>query len=310
MVVRCISKVANAYKLDRQTKRTFKSHGAIAYDDRILSWNVEKSQVSLWTVEGRLKIPFVTGQPQLELLKYQRGESDLAYIHGEFYLFATCEIEDPEELDPKGVLGVDLGMVNIAVDSDGETFSGRPVNNVRYRHRRLRKKLQQKGTKAAWRRLKKLSGKERRFATHVNHVISKRIVAKAQGTTRAIALEALTGIRARVTVRKSQRVTLHSWSFYQLGSFVAYKAHRAGVPVIEVDPRHTSRTCPVCGWVDKANRPTQSRFSCVVCGFAGLADYIASVNISRRAAVNLPYASDTVLTLDSPELVKGIGVAQ
>jgi putative transposase len=289
MVVRCISKVADAYKLDRQTQRTFKPHGAIAYDDRILSWNIDKSQVSLWTIEGRLKIPFVTGQPQLELLQYQRGESDLAYIRGEFYLFATCEIEDPEELDPKAVLGIDLGIVNIAVDSDGEIFSGSQVNHVRYRHRRLRKKLQQKGTKDSRRRLKKLSGKERHFATHVNHVISKRIVAKAQGTTRAIALEQLTGIRARVTARKSQRATLHSWSFHQLKGFVTYKAQRAGVPVFGVDPRNTSRTCPVCGWVDKANRPTQRSFLCTQCGFAGLADYIAAGNIARRAAVRLGY---------------------
>lgn len=296
MVVRCISKVADAYKLDRQTKRTFKPYGAIAYDDRILSWNVDKSQVSLWTMAGRLKIQFVAGHPQLELLKDQRGESDLAYIRGEFYLFATCEIEDPEELDPKGVLGVDLGIVNIATDSDGQTYSGRQVNNVRHRHRRLRKKLQSKGTKSTRRRLKKLAGKERRFATHINHVISKHIVAKAQDTTRAIALEQLTGIRDRVTVRKSQRATLHSWSFFQLKSFVAYKAKKAGVPVIEVDPCNTSRTCPLCGCVDKANRPSQEKFSCVVCGFAGLADYIASVNISRRAAVTLPHASDTAPT--------------
>jgi putative transposase len=84
---------------------------------------------------------------------------------------------------------------------------------------------------------------------------------------------------------------LHSWSFYQLKSFIAYKAQRAGVPLFEVDPRNTSRTCPACGCVDKRNRKTQSSFLCIVCGFAGLADYIASVNIGRRAQVNAPNVS-------------------
>ena len=121
-----------------------------------------------------------------------------------------------------------------------------------------------------------------------NHCISKKLVAKAKDTNRAIALEDLRGIRQRVTVRRSQRATLHSWAFFQLRSFVTYKAKGAGVPVFLVDPRNTSRTCPACGHVDKANRLSQSKFSCVVCGFAGLADQIAAINIGRRAAVNPP----------------------
>ena len=90
------------------------------------------------------------------------------------------------------------------------------------------------------------------------------------------------------TVRRSQRATLHSWAFYQLRSFVTYKAKQAGIPVVLVDPQNTSRTCPACGHIDKANCPNQSTFSCVVCGFAGFADHIAAVNISRRAVVNPP----------------------
>jgi IS605 OrfB family transposase len=136
--------------------------------------------------------------------------------------------------------------------------------------------------------LKQLSGTESRFARDVNHRISKRLVAKAKDTNRAIALEDLQGIRERVTVRRSQRATLHSWAFFQLRTFVTYKAKQVGVPVFLVDPRNTSRTCPACGHVDKANRPSQPKFSCVVCGYAGLADHIAAVNIGRRAAVNPP----------------------
>jgi IS605 OrfB family transposase len=288
VAVRAIAKVADAYKLDRKAKRTFKTKGRIAYDDRILSWRLQDQTVSIWTMNGRLRIPFVCGERQLEMLQTRQGESDLGLYKGLFFLSATCEVDEPKPINVDGALGVDLGVVNIAVDSDGQIHSARYTNNVRHRHRRLRAKLQAKGTRSAKRKLKRLSGKERRFAKDTNHCISKKLVAKAKDTNRAIALEDLRGIRTRVTVRRSQRATLHSWAFFQLRSFVTYKAKGAGVPVFLVDPRNTSRTCPACGHVDKANRLSQSKFSCVVCGFAGLADQIAAINIGRRAVVNPP----------------------
>lgn len=298
MVVRCIAKVADAYKLDKDTRRKFKPTGSIAYDNRVLSWRMSESTISIWTMDGRLRIPFVCGDRQRELLNSRLGETDLVMFRDKFFLSATCEIEEPELQEVKSALGVDLGVTNIAVDSDGEVHAASHVNNVRHRHRRLRAKLQAKGTRSAKRKLKKLSGKERRFAKDTNHRISKQIVAKAQGTRRAVALEDLSGIRTRVTARRKQRATLHSWAFRQLRSFVEYKAKRIGVPVILVDPRNTSRTCPNCGHIDKANRKSQSQFSCVVCGHAGLADEIAAINIGRRAVVNPPLvARDDVETV-------------
>lgn len=288
VVIRCIAKVTDAYKRDRRTRRTFKPHGSIAYDVRILSWKLDKNEISIWTVDGRQAIPFVCRERDKELLSGKRGESDLCLIRGEFYLLTACEVDEPTPKDVEDFLGVDLGVTNIATDSTGEVHQGKTVTNVRYRHRRLRKKLQSKGTQSSRRRLRKLSGKERRFATDVNHQISKRIVAKAERTGRGIALEDLKGIRDRVRARKPQRATLHSWSFHQLRTFIEYKAQLMGVPVVKVDPRNTSRTCPCCGHVDKANRPNQATFSCVDCGFSGLADHIAAVNIGRRAAVNPP----------------------
>jgi putative transposase len=190
--------------------------------------------------------------------------------------------------------GVDLGIVNLAVDSDGKVYSSAQVNGLRDRHRRLRQKLQRKGTRSVKRLLKKRSGREARFASDVNHTVSKRIVAVAQGTGRGIALEDLTGIRSRITARKPQRATLHGWSFSQLRAFLEYKARRLGLPLVLVDPRNTSRTCPVCGHIDQANRVSQSTFSCVACGFSGPADHIAALNtrVLGRAAVNRPNVSD------------------
>ncbi len=293
IVVRAEAKVSDTYKLDHRVKRTFRPHSAIAYDSRILRWKLTTSEVSIWTMTGRQTIPFVCGERQRILLQTQQGESDLAFVDGKFYLLATCNIETPEPGDVEGVLGLDLGVVNILTDSDGAVYSGAQVNGLRHRHRRLRAKLQAKGTKSARRLLKQRHQRESRFARDVNHHISKRIVAKAERTKRGIALEDLKDILARVRVRRPQRATLHSWSFAQLGSFVSYKATLAGVPVVYVDPAYTSQTCPACGHVSRSNRQSQSSFLCVRCGLAGLADAIAAMNVAvrGRVAVNRPYAA-------------------
>ena len=289
VVVRVLSKVVNGYKLDRKCLRKFKRHGSIAYDKRILSWKADA--VSIWTTGGRLKIPFVAGDRQKELLQHRSGEADLVLRNGEFYLHQVCEMEEPPPGDPREFLGIDLGIVNIAADSDGALYSGGQVNGLRKRHAKLRGRLQSKQTKAAKRLLKKRSRKEKRFATHVNHCISKSVVAKAKDSGRGIALEDLTHIRDRASVRKAQRRQHHSWAFSQLRQFIEYKARLAGVLVKLVDPRNTSRTCPQCGCIDKHNRPSQSLFSCVSCGFSAPADTVAASIIAGRGLVNDPYFS-------------------
>mgnify|MGYP001588352090 CR=1 FL=1 len=290
IVVRCVARVADAYKLDRKKLRQFKKHGAIAYDDRILSWKLDRHLVSIWTTAGRIKIPFVCGERQFRLLAHRQGESDLVYVDGRFYFLATCNVVDPTSRETKDFLGVDLGIANIAVDSDGENFSGGQIKGLRRRHADLRATLQAKGTKSAKRLLRKRSRKESRFARDVNHVISKRLVTKAEDTDRGIALEDLKGIRDRITVRRSQRRSQNSWSFNQLRTFVEYKATLAGVVVVLVDPRHTSQTCPVCRHCGRDNRPTRNLFRCTHCGLSGHADYLAALNIRGRAEVNRPHA--------------------
>lgn len=289
MAIRVISKVAEAYKRDKSKKPSFREHGAIVYDQRVLSWK-GLDRVSILTLQGRQLIPVVFGGYQAARLKCIRGQADLIYRNGTFYLAVVVDVPEPPTGEPGEWLGVDLGIVNLAADSDGDTYSGGHVNGLRKRHAKLRARLQAKGTKSAKRLLKKLSGKERRFARDVNHRIAKSLVAKAKGTGRGIALEDLKGIRERITVRKAQRRVQHSWAFHQLRSFIEYKARLAGVPVVLVSPRNTSRTCPACGHVARANRPSQALFRCVGCGFAGPADTIAAENI-RRVAVMQPYAA-------------------
>ncbi|WP_024756687.1 RNA-guided endonuclease InsQ/TnpB family protein [Streptomyces exfoliatus] len=263
----------------------FQSDAAQPFDDRCLSWQMDGSTVSIWTTSGRMKGLIFTGQAeQLALLAAcRKGESDLLLKDGRWYLVATCEIPEAAlNTAPEGFVGVDLGIVNIATTSTGARYSGRHLNRQRDADRRLREKLQKKGTKAAKRRAKRHAGKEARRVSDINHKISKCIVAEAQRTGRGIALEDLTGIRERVRLRKPQRVTLHSWSFRQLGTFIAYKARRAGVPVVYVDAAYTSRECSRCHHVDRRNRPSQAVFACQACGFVEHADLNSSHNIAAR----------------------------
>src|SRR5215216_2699362 len=110
MVIRALSKVGDAYKLDTKTKRTFRPTSAIAYDDRILSFAMPDSSVSIWTLDKRQSIPFVCGERQRALLASRRGETDLAFVRGNWYLFATCDVEAPEPIGIEDVLGIDLGV--------------------------------------------------------------------------------------------------------------------------------------------------------------------------------------------------------
>lgn len=262
----------------------FRPDAAQPFDDRILTWNLEQRTVSIWTVAGRIKgIPFVCSAEARKLLASRKGESDLVMREGMFFLIATIDLAEPEVFEPDGFLGVDLGIVNIATTSDGQIMSGRQVNRYRQRQRDLRSKLRQKRTKSAKRALKRVRRREARYATQRNHIIAKKLVAIAERTSRGIGLEDLSGIRQRVTAKKDQRARLHSWAFAQLGAFVEYKAKRAGVPVVHVDPRNTSRQCSECWHTHRSNRATQAKFACRSCGIVTHADHNGSRNIAHRA---------------------------
>jgi putative transposase len=294
VVVRMFAKVADAYKADKKRLRSFKPHGAIAYDDRILHWYTEKCAVSIWTVANRLHIPYSAGDHQHELLKYQQGESDLVYnkTTKEFFLLATCDIPHPDERQTDEALGIDMGVANIAVSSDGDIFSSELIEYTRKRYARLRSALQKKGTKSAKRHLKKMSGKQYRFQKDTNHIISKRIVETAQDTDRSIRVEDLTHIRARTTVRGSENRARHSnWAFAQLRIFLMYKAKLAGIKLEQVEPRYTSQRCFECGHIERANRKSQAQFLCCVCGHSNHADLNAAKNIAVWAAVVPPIVS-------------------
>lgn len=262
----------------------FRAQAAQPYDDRCLSWQYDARTVSIWTTAGRLKgVRFVCSADAFKMLqRYRKGESDLVERDGAFYLIAVCEVPGAAHYEPDGFTGVDLGIVNIATTSGGYRAAGRQLNRYRKRQLALRAKLQHKRTKSAMRRLKERSRRERRHVRNTNHITAKAIVTEAERTGRGLSLEDLRGIRTRVRLRKPQRVAFHSWAFAQLAHFIAYKARRAGVPLVFVDPAHSSNECARCGRVDRRNRTSQARFACRSCGVVAHADRNASHVLARR----------------------------
>ena len=277
VVVRCISKVADSYKLDRKTMRTFQPIGAIAYDLRILNWNVAEGSVSIWSVAGRLRIPFLAGDPQLALLEYQKGESDLMFRGGVFYLAATCAVPDVKPASGPA-MGVDLGIRNTAATSHGTLHSGSGRQQFKEKRHKVRASLQSRNNRRARMALRRQSGRERRRITWENHNLSKAIVAEAEGTqSGVIRFERLAGIRQRCKIfNKHTNRMMSGWSFGQLQAFVAYKAERCGIKIEFVDPAYTSQTCATCGVLGVRQGDV---FSCSTCGKKH-SDVNAAVNIA------------------------------
>jgi putative transposase len=283
MAVRAIAKAVECFQRDKSVCPEFRPHGAICYDQRVLSFK-GLTEVSLWALSGRLRMPDVCGAYQRERMGRIKGQADLVYRDSKWFLLCTIEMPEDAPIEPADVIGVDLGIVDLATDSTGETFSGAEVQRNRRRRATARKQYQRRGTKRARRRLKKMAGRQRRSQAEVNHEISKRLVAKAKALGVGIAMEDLKGIRDRVepTVSRRYRRQLGNWGFAQLARFVEYKAALAGVRVVKVDPRDSSRTCSRCGHCEKGNRPDQATFRCKHCRHCADADLNAAENLRIR----------------------------
>jgi len=286
MVVRCISKCADSYKLDKKKQRVFKELGSITYDSRILSYNLDKRICSIWSVDGRLKMPFIP-YPE-KYLPYIKGEADLIYRKGKFYLFQTCEVPEEDIKDVEEWLGIDFGLVEIATLSNGKRFSSKSLNDYREKRQKIRSSIDSKGTRNCNKLLKRLSGKERTHCKIINHTISKAIVKEAKESGKGIVLENLKGIRFTANNRgKKHRTRLGKWSFHQLRQMIEYKAKKEGVPVIAVNPACTSQMCNFCFRIGKRKGKI---FKCENCKTISDADENAAKNIALLGRqVNSPF---------------------
>ena len=275
MLIMQIAKVADAYKLDKKVKRQFKPLGSIAYDSRIMTYK-PNNIVSLWCIGGRQKINFVCHNP--DYIPYIKGEADLVYKKGKFYLFQTVDVPEEDVVDVEEFIGVDMGLLEIASLSNGKNFSSKKLNDYREKRQKVRSSLQSKGTKGSKKVLKRLSGKERTTSTIINHTISKQIVQLAKSEGKGIAIEDLKGIRFSASKKgKKFRTRVGKWNFNQLRSFLTYKCLLNGVKLVVVPPAYTSKTCSNCFHI--GNRQGK-KFTCNNCNSVFDADENAAKNIA------------------------------
>ncbi len=286
LAIRAIARVCAALKVPEKDGSVFEPT-SIDYDQRIFSFREKDWTFSLTLLNSRQRLVSKLGDRQRVMLKGRHPTSAtlVKRREGGYFLHVQIIDESPALIATAETLGVDLGVVNLATDSDGENFSGDSVEAARNRYRRVRKSLQSCGSKSAKRHLRKIRSNESRFRKDRNHKISRAIVNKAKGTGRAIGVEDLGGISNRITVRHGQRNRMKGWAFFQLRMFIAYKALAEGVLVIPIDPRNTSRTCSGCGHCEKANRKSRNDFVCKHCHLELPADTNASRNIRDTAEV-------------------------
>ncbi|MBV8268859.1 MAG: transposase [Planctomycetaceae bacterium] len=289
LAIRAIARACAALKDPARMHATFEPT-SIDYDARIFRFREWDRTFSLTLLHSRQRIHAALGDRQKSLLEGRKPTSATLVKRrdGRYFLHVQIADEDPDPIEPKGYIGVDLGVRNLATTDDGATFSGDDVEACRRRHHRIRQTCQRTGTKRAKRKLHKARRREARFRANQNHIISKRLVAKAKDTGHAIACEDLAGIHGRTTARKAQRSRLKGWTFSQLRTFISSKAALAGIPIVPVDPRDTSRTCSACGHCEKRNRKSRDEFECRHCGFCLDADWDAARNIRDRAHVMVP----------------------
>lgn len=296
MAVRAINAVVDVYRRDRSRVPVFRERASVIYGGRALRY-IGHEAASILTLGGRIQIGLQHGPINHQL----RGETDLILRDGQFYLYACTDTPEPPIAETSDYLGVDMGVVNLATTSDGRQFTGEAVELVRQRHflrkrslQRMTKQTKKRRTRRNARRASQYGrNREARFRRDVNHCISKTIIREAQGTKRGVAIEDLNGIRARTRFKKGQRARIGGWGFSQLRTFIEYKGKLAGVKVVTVSPKYTSRTCSQCQHCEDGNRRSQAEFRCQACGFAAHADINAAQNIRAKALVGAPQVTES-----------------
>ena len=322
LAIRAIARVSANRKTAKRKKSLVKDFDptSIDYDARIFDFREKDWTASVTLIGGRQHIKMDAGNYQKGKLKGKKPTSATLCKHkdGNYYIHIQIKDDAPEPSDSESVIGVDLGRRDIAVTSDGNSWSGEDIQQVRDKFSRVRASLQQKaskGTRSTRRRarqiLKRLSGREQRYQSWLNHIISRTIVNKAKSEKAAIAIEDLTGIRERTNQQprnKTERRRSNSWAFYQLRQFLEYKSIQAGISLVKVNPAYTSQMCHNCHHIHPVKGSSYrsgKTFKCGHCGWKGDADLNGAMNIAIIGAfVSKPRGSGLSCSLN--ENVSGL----
>ena len=253
--------------------KVVKKQLSVRYDNRCFKFFADSNYVSLTTVMGRLTFSF-KHYDYMDMWKGEYTNAQLVIRGNRVFLNVQVKLPDVAVKAVGNVLGIDRGILNVAVCSDNTFFDSKRLRAVKGRYQFLKRTLQHVGTRSAHRKLQRVSGRERRFVLNTNHCISKEIVNKSFDV---FALENLGVSKKKKSGKRFNRM-LGGWSYAELQLFIQYKAESKGKCVVLVNPRYTSQRCSKCGFVHKQNRRGLG-FRCGNCGFSLNADLNASRNI-------------------------------
>lgn len=275
----------------KQTKFKFKPvkklHSAIRYDKRTctlknnrrlrISWSEERIVQNIivpdWFIKKHSNFSFKSAT-----VSYNKQQK-------QFYANLTYESNSPQQIlssKEERIVGVDRGLFNIISLSNGINFSSKHIRKQKRKFLFTKRQLQAKVSPSAKHKLRKRSGKEKRFSLNQNHIMSKWLLNQPFDI---FVLEDLKGIRKQ---NKGKKLNgwLSNWTFYQLEEFIKYKAEALGKLIVKVDARYTSQKCSECGNIDKKSR-NKDKYSCVKCGHAEHADINAAKNIKQNYLTSL-----------------------
>ncbi len=271
----------------RTSKPTFTAP-TVKYDTRTMTL-FDDETVSLSTTESRVRCPLALPDDQegyqwqyLDGDNWEVTESTLTVRDGEYFLhigFRRQKTRTEKNTTEDGtVLGVDLGIENLAVTSTAYFLNGDELRHKLREFEKVRGGLQRTGTRSAHRTLAETSRREVRYLRDVIHRASRALVDEAlRYDCDIISFEDLSHIRTRTNASWG-----HRWAFRALFEFVEYKAEVHGISVKQVEPSNTSKQCAECGSTSDENRPTRTDFRCQQCETEANADYNAAKNIGLR----------------------------
>lgn len=181
-----------------------------------------------------------------ELFSKYKASDPLIYIkNNDIYLAFSFKANEFPVINSKLAIGVDLGIRRIASVSDGRIIQDKQYlknkRKIRFLKRQLKSAIHTKKSKSAKKHLKKLKRKESNQTRNFCHKVCNEIL-KTNANT--IVLEDLTQIKNPKNKNKQKYKNLNKISqvpFFQIRTFLTYKAHLKNKQVEVINPAYTSQ---------------------------------------------------------------------
>jgi len=284
-----------ALNVEKTYKKFFKGNGFPKYKSKRgeqsftahQSINCKNNKISFF---GE-KIKFKTSEKHNQLLETHKikqctFKKDLC---GDYWATLLIETEDVKSL-PKSenTIGIDLGVKDLAVTSEGQVFENKKFLQSNYfKLRKLQRRLaktKKGGQNREKLRIKiaKLCRKIKRQKEHHYHQITNELLSDNQ----TIVMETL-NVKSMMEEKKiSRNISDASWGL--LTQMLEYKCNWYGRNLIKINKWYpSSKTCSNCGNVKEKLLLSERVYNCEVCKIEIDRDLNASINI-RNSGIKIP----------------------